>query len=184
MTSLWMNLPKPETNWNCWKNKNAKHLCNIHDRPTPQAHYTHPYQPSSCYSSLSGNLSGPAYAHQYTKQALASVTSLERRNYEVTGSLDHYRNRSWSTSLVLAHVKRSRECPLNVRIRYWLFRNHFPKFSGLLGLMVSYGYRWRSFLVKNNSQDMDGGVIKSIWNVSFSSLKVPNYSSILILRKA
>ncbi|KAI6154046.1 hypothetical protein BKA82DRAFT_2757390 [Pisolithus tinctorius] len=157
---------------------NAFATSTIDQRCNSQAHYTH--------RSLSGNLSGPAYAHQYTKQALARVSRrwrdviMRSPGLWTTIAIDH----SWPTSLVLAHVKRSRECPLNVRIRYWLFRNHFPKFSGLLGLMISYGYRWRSFLVKNNSQDMDGRVIKSIWNVSFSSLKVPNHSSIWILRKA
>ncbi|KAI6155722.1 hypothetical protein BKA82DRAFT_991253 [Pisolithus tinctorius] len=78
---------------------------------------------------------------------------------------------SWSPSLMRVYVKRSRECPLNIQIRWWLSRDQLPKFFELLGLVISCGYRWRSLIIQNNNKDVEQGIIKSVWNVMFPSLK-------------
>ncbi|KAI5995751.1 hypothetical protein F5J12DRAFT_915049 [Pisolithus orientalis] len=77
----------------------------------------------------------------------------------------------WPAFLVITHLKRSRECPLDIQIYGWCSKDEVPKVSELLGLVISYGYRWRSLIVRRNSKHLEHVILKSIWNMMLPPLK-------------
>ncbi|KAI5989653.1 hypothetical protein F5J12DRAFT_864190 [Pisolithus orientalis] len=123
---------------------------------------------------VNGCTGSPAFAHRRTKRLLASV-SRRWRNVILT-SPDLWTNIAispgWSASLVRTHVKRSRECSLDIELSYWYHEEEFSlRFFQLLGLVISCGYRWRSLMIQHNNEKLEERIIGSIWNVMFSSLK-------------
>lgn len=112
-------------------------------------------------------------AHYRTKRQLASVSRrwrdaiLHSPNFWTTIAI----HPSWSTSLVKTHVKRSRECPLDIRISNWTSEHAFSTFSNLLGVVVTCGYRWRNLVIWENDEDFADYILNSIKHLMFSSLR-------------
>ncbi|KAI6037375.1 hypothetical protein BKA83DRAFT_687788 [Pisolithus microcarpus] len=112
-------------------------------------------------------------AHRCTKKELASVSRrwrlaiLNCPQLWTTIVIDP----SWSSSLVMAHVKRSGVCPLDITITKWSSANHAPQFRQLLGLLVTCGYRWRSLDIRKNSGRFATFIIESIQYMMFPAMK-------------
>ncbi|KAI6155683.1 hypothetical protein BKA82DRAFT_991318 [Pisolithus tinctorius] len=113
------------------------------------------------------------FANLYTKEKLARVSRRWRNVILTTPGLwtNIAINPRWSASLVSAHVTRSRECPLDIEICFWDFNDEFPRFCELLGLVISCGYRWRSLVIQFNHENLEGRIIRRLWDVMFASLK-------------
>ncbi|KAI6004623.1 hypothetical protein EDD15DRAFT_2526077, partial [Pisolithus albus] len=112
-------------------------------------------------------------AHRCTKRQLASVSRrwrlaiLNCPQLWTTIVIDP----SWSSSLVMAHVKRSGACPLDITITKWSSVSHVPQFKQLLGLLVTCGYRWRSLDIRRNSGPFATLIIESIQYMMFPAMK-------------
>lgn len=129
------------------------------------------------------NIHPEADAHRCTKRQLASVsrrwrdTILNFPNLWTTIVL----NPSWSASLVMAHVDRSREYPLDIIISDWLSINQLQSLQDLLGLVVTCGYRWRNFIIRENDDTLSTRIVKGlIWNMRFPELKGAEISGAVI----
>ncbi|KAI6037800.1 hypothetical protein EDC04DRAFT_2089410 [Pisolithus marmoratus] len=112
-------------------------------------------------------------AHRCTKRKLASVSRRWRDailNYPqlwTTIVIDP----SWSAPLVMAHVKRSGECPLDIVITKWSSADQSPRFKQLLGLTVTCGHRWRSLVIRENSGALATLISESIQYMMFPAMK-------------
>ncbi|KAI6037799.1 hypothetical protein EDC04DRAFT_2089420 [Pisolithus marmoratus] len=111
-------------------------------------------------------------AHRYTKRKLASVSRLWRDailNFPklwTTVVIDP----SWSAPLVMAHVKRSGECPLDITIAEWSSNDRF-QFQRLLGPAVTCGYRWRSLVIREISGATATLILNGIQYMRFPAMK-------------
>lgn len=112
-------------------------------------------------------------AHRCTKRELASVSRLWRDaiftfpNLWTTVAIDPL----WSISLVMSHVERSGECPLDIIIRNWTDYSSSSLLKDVLGVVVTCGYRWRSLVIQTISGTPAVQVVKSIWRMRFISLE-------------
>ncbi|KAI6110857.1 hypothetical protein EDD16DRAFT_1222942 [Pisolithus croceorrhizus] len=109
-------------------------------------------------------------AHRYTKRQLASVSRLWRDaifdfpNLWTTIAIDP----SWPISLVMAHVERSRDCPLNIIISNWSSCD--DSFNDRLGVAITCGCRWRSLVIQQIRKPAMQ-IVKDIWRMRFPSLE-------------
>ncbi|KAI6037793.1 hypothetical protein EDC04DRAFT_2089305 [Pisolithus marmoratus] len=112
-------------------------------------------------------------AHRCTKRQLAGVSRLWRDailsfpNLWTTIAIDP----SWSIPLVMAHVDRSGECPLNIIISNWSFDSDPSPFNNLFGVAITCGHRWRSLVIQQVSGSAAIQAVKSIWRMRFPSLE-------------
>ncbi|KAI6110317.1 hypothetical protein EDD16DRAFT_1612377 [Pisolithus croceorrhizus] len=111
-------------------------------------------------------------AHRCTKRQLASVSRLWRD--AILGFPDLWTtiaiDPSWSISLVMAHVDRSGECPLDIIISNW--SSYSDSFNDLIGVAVTCGYRWRTLVIQQiGGKAAVQQLVKSIWKMRFPSLE-------------
>ncbi|KAI6156338.1 hypothetical protein EDD17DRAFT_1626650 [Pisolithus thermaeus] len=112
-------------------------------------------------------------AHRCTKRELAGVS--RRWRHAILNCPQLWTTiviePSWSSPLVMAHVKRSGACPLDITITKWSSVNHTPQFQQLLGLLVTCGYRWRSLDIRKNSGPFATLILESIQYMMFPAMK-------------
>ncbi|KAI6140275.1 hypothetical protein BKA82DRAFT_4214489 [Pisolithus tinctorius] len=109
-------------------------------------------------------------AHRCTKRELASVSRCWRDAILNCPKLwtTIVIGPSWSAPLVIAHVKRSGECPLDIIITKWNSMNQSSRLKQLLGATVTCGYRWRSLVIRENNATL---LFENIQYMMFPALK-------------
>ncbi|KAI6110309.1 hypothetical protein EDD16DRAFT_1711023 [Pisolithus croceorrhizus] len=124
-----------------------------------------------------------ADSHRRTKRQLASVS--RRWRYTILNFANLWTtivlSPSWPASLVMAHVDRSGECPLDIIISNWSSISHLPSLRDHFGLVLTCGYRWRSLVIRENDDEFATHIVKSfIWNMRFPALKRAEISGAVI----
>ncbi|KAI6037794.1 hypothetical protein EDC04DRAFT_2897116 [Pisolithus marmoratus] len=112
-------------------------------------------------------------AHRCTKRELASVSRAWRDAILSCPQLwsNIVVDPAWSVPLVMAHVKRSGACPLDIIITKWTSSVDTSRFQTLLGPTVTCGYRWRSLVIRENHGGSATRILESIQHMMFPAMK-------------